>query len=113
MFKKYGLLNKMKPVIARFNELLKDFGQLENIGDIRNIGLTAGIELVKDKETKEPFEAGKRIGHKVVLNARERGVIIRPLGDVVVVMPPLVIDESTLETLMSAMYDSVKAAVQN
>ncbi len=113
MFKKYGLLNKMKPVIARFNELLKDFGQLENVGDIRNIGLTAGIELVKDKETKEPFEAGKRIGHKVVLNARERGVIIRPLGDVVVVMPPLVIDESTLETLMSAIYDSVKAAVQN
>ena len=113
MFKKYGLLNKMKPVIARLNELLKDFRQLENVGDIRNIGLTAGIELVKDKDTKEPFEAGKRIGHKVVLNARERGVIIRPLGDVVVVMPPLVIDESTLETLMSAIYDSVKAAVQN
>ena len=113
MFKKYGLLNKMKPVIARFNELLKDFGQLENVGDIRNIGLTAGIELVKDKETKEPFEAGKRIGHKVVLNAQERGVIIRPLGDVVVVMPPLVIDESTLGTLMSAIYDSVKAAVKN
>ena len=113
MFKKYGLLNKMKPVIALFNELLKDFGQLENVGDIRNIGLTAGIELVKDKETKEPFEAGKRIGHKVVLNARERGVIIRPLGDVVVVMPPLVIDESTLGTLMSAIYDSVKAAVKN
>ncbi len=113
MFKKYGLLNKMKPVIARFNELLKDFGQLENVGDIRNIGLTAGIELVKDKETKEPFEAGKRIGHKVVLNARERGVIIRPLGDVIVIMPPLVIDEGTLETLMSAIYDSVKAAVKN
>ncbi len=113
MFKKYGLLNKMKPVIARFNELLKDFRQLENVGDIRNIGLTAGIELVKDRDTKEPFEAAERIGHKAVLNARERGVIIRPLGDVIVVMPPLVIDESTLETLMSAIYDSVKAAVKN
>jgi adenosylmethionine-8-amino-7-oxononanoate aminotransferase len=112
MFKKYGLLNRMKPVIASFNELLKEFRQLENVGDIRNIGLTAGIELVKDKDTKEPFEAGDRIGHKVVLNARERGVIIRPLGDVIVIMPPLVIDESTLETLMSAIYDSVKAAVK-
>ena len=112
MFKKYGLLNRMKPVIARFNELLKEFRQLGNVGDIRNIGLTAGIELVKDKDTKEPFEAGDRIGHKVVLNARERGVIIRPLGDVIVIMPPLVIDESTLETLMSAIYDSVKAAVK-
>ena len=103
----------MKPVIARLNELLKDFRQLENVGDIRNIGLTAGIELVKDRDTKEPFEAAERIGHKAVLNARERGVIIRPLGDVIVVMPPLVIDESTLETLMSAIYDSVKAAVKN
>ena len=111
MFKKYGLLNKIKPTIARFNELLKDFWTLENVGDIRNIGLMAGIELVKDKNTKEPFSAEERIGHKVVLNARERGVIIRPLGDIIVVMPPLVIDEKTLDTLMSAIYDSVKAAV--
>lgn len=111
MFKKYDLLNKIKPTTARFNELLKDFWTLENVGDIRNIGLMAGIELVKDKNAKEPFSADERIGHKVVLNARERGVIIRPLGDIIVVMPPLVIDEKTLDTLMSAIYDSVKAAV--
>ena len=111
MFKKYDLLNKIKPTTARFNELLKDFWTLENVGDIRSIGLMAGIELVKDKNAKEPFSAEERIGHKVVLNARERGVIIRPLGDIIVVMPPLVIDEKTLDTLMSAIYDSVKAAV--
>ncbi len=110
MFKKYGLLNRMKPVIARFNELLKDFRQLENVGDIRNIGLMAGIELVKDRDTKEPFEAEERVGRKVVLNARERGVIIRPLGDVIVIMPPLVIDEKTLDTLCSVVYDSIKEA---
>ena len=111
MFKKYDLLNKIKPTTARFNELLKDFWTLENVGDIRSIGLMAGIELVKDKNAKEPFSADERIGHKVVLNARERGVIIRPLGDIIVVMPPLVIDGKTLDTLMSAIYDSVKAAV--
>ena len=111
MFKKYDLLNKIKPTIVRFNELLKDFWTLENVGDIRSIGLMAGIELVKDKNAKEPFSADERIGHKVVLNARERGVIIRPLGDIIVVMPPLAIDEKTLDTLMSAIYDSVKAAV--
>ncbi len=111
MFKKYDLLNKIKPTTARFNELLKDFWTLENVGDIRSIGLMAGIELVKDKNAKEPFSADERIGHKVVLNALERGVIIRPLGDIIVVMPPLVIDGKTLDTLMSAIYDSVKAAV--
>jgi adenosylmethionine-8-amino-7-oxononanoate aminotransferase len=112
LFKKNDLLNKIKPLITRFNGLLEDFRHLENVGDIRSIGLMAGIELVKDKGAKEPFEAEERIGHKVVLNARKRGAIIRPLGDVIVVMPPLVIDEKTLDTLMSIVYDSVKEAVK-
>ena len=112
LFKKYDLLNKMQPLITRFNELLKDFWTLENVGDIRNIGLMAGIELVKDGETGEPFSAADKIGRKVVLNARENGVIIRPLGDVIVVMPPLIIDETTMGTLMSVIYDSIKKAVK-
>ncbi|MHB1601344.1 MAG: adenosylmethionine--8-amino-7-oxononanoate transaminase [bacterium] len=61
LFKKYDLLNKMQPLITRFNELLKDFWTLENVGDIRNIGLMAGIELVKDGETGEPFSAADKI----------------------------------------------------
>jgi adenosylmethionine-8-amino-7-oxononanoate aminotransferase len=72
----------------------------------------AGIELVKDGETGEPFSAADKIGRKVVLNARENGVIIRPLGDVIVVMPPLIIDETTMGTLMSVIYDSIKKAVK-
>jgi adenosylmethionine-8-amino-7-oxononanoate aminotransferase len=100
----------MKPVIKRFNELLKRFYDLKHVGDVRNIGLMAGIELVKDKETKEPFTEHERIGHKVILKAREKGVIIRPLGGVIVLMPPLVIDEKTIETLCSVVYESIKEA---
>ena len=108
LFKKYGTMNKIQPLINRFNELLKDFNDLENVGDVRSIGLMAGIELVKNKETKEPFSAEKRTGHRIILNARKAGVIIRPLGDVIVVMPPLAIDEKTMDVLMSVIYDSVK-----
>ncbi len=108
LFKKYRLIDKIQPLIARLNELLSDFRHLESVGDLRSIGIMAGIELVRDKASKEPFLPEERIGHKVVLNARENGVIIRPLGDTIVIMPPLVIDEKTLDDLMSVIYDSVK-----
>ncbi len=109
LFEKYDLLNKIKPLIPFFNETLKDFKLLNIVGDIRNIGLMAGIELVKDGNTKETFAQKERIGHKVVLKARDMGVIIRPLGDVIVIMPPLIIDRQTLDTLLSVVYDSIKS----
>ena len=109
LFEKYDLLNKIKPLISHFNETLKDFKLLNIVGDIRNIGLMAGIELVKDGNTKETFAQKERIGHKVVLKARDMGVIIRPLGDVIVIMPPLIIDRQTLDTLLSVVYDSIKS----
>ena len=109
LFEKYDLLNKIKPLISHFNETLKDFKSLDIVGDIRSIGLMAGIELVKDRKTKETFEQKKRIGHKVILKARDMGVIIRPLGDVIVIMPPLIIDRQTLDTLLSVVYDSIKS----
>jgi adenosylmethionine-8-amino-7-oxononanoate aminotransferase len=109
LFEKYDLLNKIKPLISHFNETLKDFKLLNIVGDIRNIGLMAGIELVKDGNTKETFAQKERIGHKVILKARDMGVIIRPLGDVIVIMPPLIIDRQTLDTLLSVVYDSIKS----
>lgn len=109
LFEKYDIINKMKPLIVHFKDMLNDFKLLDIVGDVRSIGLMAGIELVKDKNTKEPFEQKQNIGHKVILKARDLGVIIRPLGDIIVIMPPLVIDEQTLDTLLLAVYDSIKS----
>ena len=61
--------------------------QHEHVAEIRQKGLMVGIELVRDRETLEPFDSKLRLGHQVTLAARRRGVIIRPLGDVVVLMP--------------------------
>ncbi|MCL4322314.1 MAG: adenosylmethionine--8-amino-7-oxononanoate transaminase [Deltaproteobacteria bacterium] len=109
LFEKYGLLNKIKPLISSFEETLKDFKSLDIVGDIRSIGLMAGIELVKNRKTKETFEQKERIGHKVILKARDNGVIIRPLGDIIVIMPPLIIDRQTLDELLWVVYDSIKS----
>jgi adenosylmethionine-8-amino-7-oxononanoate aminotransferase len=65
---------------------------------------------VKNRKTKKPFPPGEKIAQKVIFEARKRGIIIRPLGDVIVLMPPLAIHESTLQELLDVAYESIKTA---
>jgi adenosylmethionine-8-amino-7-oxononanoate aminotransferase len=67
-----------------------------------------GIELVKDNKTGEEFPNAERIGHRVILEARKRGAILRPLGDVIVLLPPLSINQKQLKELLSVTYESIK-----
>jgi len=73
----------------------------------------AGIELVQDKDSREPFAPGLKTGIRVIMEARKRGVIIRPLGDVIVLMPPLSISLKELDMLIEVVYDSIKAAARS
>ncbi len=101
LFKKNNIINAIAPKIEHFSKLLKKFDALNNVGEVRTIGLMAGIELVADKNTKEPYPQKDKIGHKVILKAREKGVIIRPLGDIIVILPPLVIEKNEIDELLS------------
>jgi adenosylmethionine-8-amino-7-oxononanoate aminotransferase len=71
-----------------------------NVGDVRVRGLMAGIEIVKDRATKEAFDPKLRVGWRICRAAQDRGVRIRPLGDVVVLMPPLAIDGRLVDHLI-------------
>ncbi len=79
-----------------------------HIGDIRQRGFMVGIELVKDKATKEPFPVARRTGHRVILAARELGAILRPLGDVIVLMPPLSITKEELAELCRITAEAIE-----
>jgi len=70
----------------------------------------AGVELVRDRGRREPYESRERIGHRVILEARRRGVILRPLGNVIVLMPPLSIVPEELDHLTSVVRDAIEAA---
>lgn len=83
-------------------ELLEPLAGLKHVGDIRQLGLMAGLELVADKESREPYPVEERVARRVILKVRERGVIIRPLGDTVVLTPPLAIGEEDLRELVKA-----------
>ena len=82
-------LQKLRPKIAELRRLLQPLGQHPHVGDIRQLGFIVGIELVRDRKTKEPYPPTERIGMRVAAEARRLGLLIRPLGNVIVLMPPL------------------------
>jgi adenosylmethionine-8-amino-7-oxononanoate aminotransferase len=107
LFEKEDVLKKLKGKIIIFKAWLKKILHLKHVGDVRNIGFMAGIELVKNKKTKQPYDWAEKMGWRVAYYARDNGVLIRPLGNVVVIMPPLSISEQNLKRLL----DVIKSAI--
>ena len=89
LFENENLIQEAEEKSAWLTEQLKEIAALEHVGDVRQMGLMCGIELVEDKKTKKSFRKEERVGYKVTLKMRELGMLTRPLGDVVVFMPPL------------------------
>jgi adenosylmethionine-8-amino-7-oxononanoate aminotransferase len=106
-----GGLPALQPRVQRLQEQLRRLLDFPIVGEIRQRGLMAGIELVQDRQTRKRFAASARMGASVCRLCRERGVLLRPLGDVVVVMPPLGISENQVDELVSALYDSLQSIV--
>lgn len=109
LMERSNLLKELPAKIECLRWHLENIARLPHVGEVRQRGLMAGIELVQDRVTKQPFPADKRVGNQVCRLARDQGVILRPLGDVVVLMPPLAIDISLLDRLGTVVYNSVEA----
>ena len=92
-------VREREAVLAKLLSLALD--DHPHVAEVRQRGMMIGIELVADKGTRTSYPAGDRIGHRVICHAREQGVIIRPLGDVIVLMPPLAMAISDLERLVA------------
>lgn len=79
------------------NKLFEKLGSHKNVGEIRHIGLINAIELVKNKSSKESFDPKLRIGYQIYKKALKKGLLLRPLGDILYFNPPLNIDKDTLD----------------
>ncbi len=93
------LRNKIELLQSLINDQLRDH---PHVGDIRQRGFMVGIELVERREDSSPFATGNLIGHRVAMAARSHGVILRPLGDTLVLLPPLSISHAELAALVLA-----------
>ncbi|WP_163140646.1 adenosylmethionine--8-amino-7-oxononanoate transaminase [Bacillus sp. 22-7] len=85
---------------------------LKHIGDIRQVGLMCGIELVQDKETGKPFPWESRMGYHSTLEMRKKGMLTRPLGDVIVFLPPLASTDDQIRKMIQIMKDSIVAVTE-
>jgi len=109
LFKKEQTLKRLKGKIDLLENELGRFYDLPHTGEVRQRGFMVGIELVADLKTKRSYPPQEKIGQKVTWEARKRGVIIRPLGDVIVLMPPLAISEKLLRELVDVVYLSIES----
>jgi len=104
-------LERLGPKIAHLRARLDaDIAPLPHVGDVRQQGVMVGIELVEDRAPRTPYAPAARIGQRVVRAARARGVVLRPLGSVIVLMPPLAITAADLELLLDVTRDAIREA---
>ncbi len=99
IFRRERVLQKLKPKIQLFASELERFKNLPHVGEVRQRGLMAGIELVRNKETRAAYAWEEKIGIRICRFLRDRGILLRPLGNVVVLMPPLAISAPQLRLL--------------
>lgn len=96
-----------------FNQLIKEtFLPHKNVGEVRSIGLINAIELVKNKNTKEPFDSKLRTGYQIYKKALKNGVLLRPLGDVIYFNPPLIIEKNDMYFVVEKAYKCMKDVLE-
>ena len=114
LFERENIIEKMQPRIACLHRrLASEFLRLPHVSDVRQWGYMIGIELVEDKKSLKNYATERRIGHKVIVAARNHGVMIRPLGDVIILMPPLTITDDELTTLLNVVYDCIRNVTES
>jgi len=108
IFEKEKTLKRLQPKIKFLDKSLKRFYNLAHVNEVRQLGFMVGIELVKNKKTKEPYAWEEKIGVKVCQEVRKAGLILRPLGNVIVLMPPLAIEIEELKKILEITYRAIE-----
>jgi adenosylmethionine-8-amino-7-oxononanoate transaminase len=101
-------LERNAVLAEKLRKLTARFWQHPNVGDVRQEGLICAIELVREFDSRQPFEFTERVGHRVCEAARHHGLLTRPIGDVLVLMPPYCVTEAQLEAMVEALWLGVK-----
>jgi adenosylmethionine-8-amino-7-oxononanoate aminotransferase len=110
LFRDERLLDQLPAKIDRLREHADRIARLNHVGDVRQCGLTAGFDLVVDKASRTPFPWQEQRGMQACRAARRHGALLRPLGDVVVIMPPLSITLDELDRLCAATERGIQDA---
>lgn len=111
LFESNQVMENVEAMERMIVERLSPLASHPHVAEIRQRGIMIGIELVKDRDSLEPFPSELRLGHQVTLAARRRGVILRPLGDVIVLMPAPAMPLPLVERLCECAIESIEEVV--
>lgn len=113
LFEERNIVEGVKVKASFVEQKLKSLMDRPHVGDIRQKGLMVGIELVRDKVSREPYDWTERVGVRTSLRARELGMLTRPLGNVIVFIPPLVSTEDELDAMTDILADAIISVTEN
>ena len=109
VFRQEQTLKNLQPKIKALRQLLKPLAEHPHVGEIRQCGFMVGIELVKDRATREPYPFEDRIGYRVAMHARKEGLLLRPIGNVIVLMPILTTSINDLASMTEILRRAIAA----
>ncbi len=112
MFRDEPVLERNRVLAARLGARLAPLADHPNVAEVRQTGMIAAVELVRDKKPRAPFAAAERRGLRAYLHGLENGVLLRPLGDVIYFMPPYVISEDEIDVMVDVAAKAIDVAVR-
>src|SRR5262245_10609196 len=110
VFNKEKTLARLQPKIKSMARLLRPLRRLPHVGDIRQRGFIAAVELLEERQTQTPYPLEARMGHRVAMEARRRGLLLRPIGNVIILMPPLSTSLPELRRMVEMLHASIETA---
>ena len=109
IFEEDELLKALPERNKKFNNIIKEyFYEHLNVGEVRSLGFVNAIELVKDKKSKQAFDSKLRTGYQIYKKALEKGILLRPLGDVLYFNPPLIISDEDMIFVAKKAYEALR-----
>ncbi|HKQ30585.1 MAG TPA: adenosylmethionine--8-amino-7-oxononanoate transaminase [Burkholderiales bacterium] len=112
IFRDDDVIARNRALAAHMSTAVPRLRDHPHVAQVRQTGMILAIEMVKDKKTREPFAWQERRGRRVALHALERGVLLRPIGDVVYFMPPYVITPQEIDLLAEVAYEGIERAAR-
>ncbi len=113
LFQQQDVLGRNRQLAAAMALAVTRFSEHANVGEVRQTGMIIAIELVKNKHTREPYPWQERRGLRVYRHALSKGVLLRPLGNVIYFMPPYVINEQEIQLMTDVAWQGIQLAVQD
>ena len=107
IYEELNLFSHVEKIAPKFQERVNKLGAFEFVGEARGIGLIAALEIVKNKGTKENFDPYGKVGKQIAEICQKNGLIVRAIGDVIAICPPLIITEEQVDEMFGILEASL------